>query len=339
MAVFLFCALLLRGVQSDEKHSMWTDYMRAIEFLQTRELYKDTTVYKSTTYHDPPSSFPCDVDIPLNRTDINVHSLRPSDIKVIGAMGDSLTAAYGALAENIIDLVFPLWESEEARGVSFSVGGDPNPVNGTTVTLPTILMQYESENELVGYSLGRGGINDKGSNLNVAVGGATSYDMPEQALILIERMKSRPEINYYHDWKVVTLFIGGNDLCGSCRNPERFTAQNYINNVRKALDIMHAEKLTRELVNYGRYDTRDDFTVVVQPFFEDTGLPWNEETQEWDDSIMSPDCFHFSELGHKLSAGGLWNNMNDVFKTRLNSDPAFYVPPTGYPPITREPET
>lgn len=29
----------------------------------------------------------------------------------------------------------------------------------------------------------------------------------------------------------------------------------------------------RDLVNSGRYDTRDDFTVVAQPFFEDTAIP------------------------------------------------------------------
>ena len=29
----------------------------------------------------------------------------------------------------------------------------------------------------------------------------------------------------------------------------------------------------RDLVSSGRYDTRDDFTVVAQPFFEDTAIP------------------------------------------------------------------
>lgn len=29
----------------------------------------------------------------------------------------------------------------------------------------------------------------------------------------------------------------------------------------------------RDLVSSGRYDTRDDFTVVAQPFFEDTEIP------------------------------------------------------------------
>jgi len=30
------------------------------------------------------------------------------------------------------------------------------------------------------------------------------------------------------------------------------------------------------LIDSGRYDTRDDFTVILQPFFEETVLPLDE---------------------------------------------------------------
>ena len=30
-------------------------------------------------------------------------------------------------------------------------------------------------------------------------------------------MQADPKVNYTHDWKLVTMFVGGNDLCGSCR--------------------------------------------------------------------------------------------------------------------------
>jgi len=36
------------------------------------------------------------------------------------------------------------------------------------------------------------------------------------------------------------------------------------------------QELIKELVENGSYDTRDDFTVVIQPFFEDTVLPLTE---------------------------------------------------------------
>jgi phospholipase B1 len=42
-------------------------------------------------------------------------------------------------------------------------------------------------------------------------------NMPGQADDLIERLKNDSRIDFEKDWKMVTLFVGGNDLCGSCR--------------------------------------------------------------------------------------------------------------------------
>ena len=42
--------------------------------------------------------------------------------------------------------------------------------------------------------------------------------MPDQADDLINKMYNNPLIDWTEDWKVVTLFIGGNDLCGYCNN-------------------------------------------------------------------------------------------------------------------------
>jgi len=46
----------------------------------------------------------------------SVHALRPGDIDIIAAMGDSLTAGNGALAESFATVAF------ENRGVSWSGG-------------------------------------------------------------------------------------------------------------------------------------------------------------------------------------------------------------------------
>lgn len=43
-------------------------------------------------------TFDCDLSYNDNRTEVTVHTLRPSDIKLVGAIGDSLTAALGARA-------------------------------------------------------------------------------------------------------------------------------------------------------------------------------------------------------------------------------------------------
>lgn len=46
-------------------------------------------------------------------------------------------------------------------------------------------------------------------------------DMVAQANMLIARLQADPKVDFANDWKVVTLFIGGNDLCESCMNPVR----------------------------------------------------------------------------------------------------------------------
>lgn len=47
-----------------------------------------------------------------------------------------------------------------------------------------------------------------------------------------------------------------------------------------------------DLVNSGKYDTKDDFSVVIQPFLAHTALPITDG--EIDYSYFAPDCFHFS---------------------------------------------
>ena len=42
--------------------------------------------------------------------------------------------------------------------------------------------------------------------------------MPGQAEKLVERMKKESNIDFENDWKVITIFVGGNDLCDFCDN-------------------------------------------------------------------------------------------------------------------------
>jgi len=42
--------------------------------------------------------------------------------------------------------------------------------------------------------------------------------MEAQAVEAMNLMLEDPTIDYFNDWKLVTLFIGGNDLCQSCAN-------------------------------------------------------------------------------------------------------------------------
>lgn len=67
--------------------------------------------------------FMCDVNGPGRRSDqppTTVHRLRPGDIDIVAAIGDSLTAGNGAMARNIMQVFI------ENKGVSWSIGGQAN---------------------------------------------------------------------------------------------------------------------------------------------------------------------------------------------------------------------
>ena len=43
--------------------------------------------------------------------------------------------------------------------------------------------------------------------------------MPRGAERLINNMTNDVRIDYDNDWKMITMFIGGNDLCAYCEDP------------------------------------------------------------------------------------------------------------------------
>ncbi|XP_040848681.1 phospholipase B1, membrane-associated [Ochotona curzoniae] len=310
---------------------------------------------------------------PSNEIPTSVHRLKPADIKVIGAMGDSLTAGNGAgsLPGNVLDVI------TQYRGLSWSVGGDQNI--STVTTLANILREFNPS--LQGFSVGTGRETTSGAFFNQAVAGARADGLVAQAQRLVTLMKNDTRINFQEDWKVITVFIGGNDLCDSCNDPARYSPQNFTDNIAMALDILHAEvprafvnlvealeisKLrelyqesrvscprlilrslcpcvlrfddnstelatlidiikayqnnTQHLIDSGRYDSKDDFTVVLQPFFENVNMPKTAEGLP-DSSYFAPDCFHFSSKAHAHAASALWNNMLEPVgqKTRENN--------------------
>lgn len=79
--------------------------------------------------------FPCNLKMGRSRAiPESVQRLRPGDIKVIAAIGDSLTAASGASSNSFGDMFI------ENRGLAWSIGGQWNWRNATT--LPNILKEY-----------------------------------------------------------------------------------------------------------------------------------------------------------------------------------------------------
>ncbi|XP_071080759.1 phospholipase B1, membrane-associated-like [Haliotis cracherodii] len=297
--------------------------------------------------------FPCTVYPPSPTVPTSVHALRPGDVKVVGALGDSITAALGADASNIFGVL------TEYRGLSWSIGGDGTYEDQET--LPNILKRYNPN--LKGYSVGKGDSEDK-AHLNVADTGSVAADLPKQARLLIDRMNNDAEIDVQNDWKVITIMTGGNDICDVCTDAEGHSPDRYIESVIAALDLLQTEvprvlvnlvetinveiakdlnkgllctvlhvacrcaafpdgaegeelivqttngyhSQTEQLVSTGRYDIKDDFTVVVQPFLKETFLPRTADGKP-DFSFFAPDCFHLSRKGQAAAANSLWDNM------------------------------
>lgn len=70
------------------------------KILEIEPNYFHYTPFKGRNYFD------CGHDYTSNETSTSVHRLRPKDIKVVSALGDSLTAALGSSANSIIGLLF-----------------------------------------------------------------------------------------------------------------------------------------------------------------------------------------------------------------------------------------
>ncbi|XP_050418434.1 phospholipase B1, membrane-associated [Patella vulgata] len=332
--------------------NLWKEHLKNYtELVET-----DSKLQQTRAVHRYPiPSFDCHTDTPWGgREATKVHEVHPGDITVVAALGDSLTAGNGVDATTIIgDLI-------EYRGLSWSIGGDGSLASGE-LTLPNILKKFGRN--LYGYSTGTGPRTGSNSKFNVADPGDISHDMPAQAIMLVNRMRADANVNFLKDWKIITLFVGGNDLCSYCHDKNKYSAQTYTANIQQALDTLHSQvprafvnlvpifdiapvaalssgffctfvhalvcdcghdknnaamlkqvsieyqQGLEQLVATGRYDTRDDFTVVIQPFFKNTEPPMDGNKGDIDMTYFSADCFHFSGKGHGAAALSLWNNM------------------------------
>ena len=130
----------------------------------------------------------------------SVHQLRPGDINVVAALGDSLSAALEADALTLLEV------TQEWRGLSWSAGGQDT--FDTVHTMPNIIKKFNPN--VKGFSTGKCTAQQfcPTGNFNVAVTGSVAANMSHQADLLIAAMKASTEIDFNNDWKIITIFVG-----------------------------------------------------------------------------------------------------------------------------------
>jgi len=176
-----------------------------------------------------------------SRDPADVNSLTVADIDVVMAIGDSITAGFGMLASCIITVF------RESVGTSWSIGGDYT--SDELITIPNILKNYNPN--LKGYSTGSRlyGFSSEGTNLNAAISGSTANELLDQAKWLVNAINDpNSGVDVQKDWKLLTLFIGANDLCGFCEDPAAKGAANYEQKLTEVLNFLQAN-IPRVFVN------------------------------------------------------------------------------------------
>ena len=179
----------------------------------------------------------CPVLPPRTTTPTRVADLHPCDVAALGAIGDSLTEATNAESSSLLDM-------GNFRGVAWSIGGDPG-----AITMPNTLSAACGTTP-IGPSTTKGSSAGAVPDLNYAVAGAVVQDMPGQAERLVEAtQRAMGATSYASDWKVISVLIGGNNLCLVC-DPKRAQDNDeavYKRDLGAALDILTA--MPRTVVN------------------------------------------------------------------------------------------
>ncbi|GMR37601.1 hypothetical protein PMAYCL1PPCAC_07796, partial [Pristionchus mayeri] len=159
----------------------------------------------TSVFHDK-KSFLCPLVKPALHTGTSLADLSPEDIDIVAALGDSLASGRGLWAPSAVDF----------RGAAFPIGGDAN-IDGL-VTIPNLLLEFNEDLEGVSHGMGsRDRLPDH--QFNVAISGARTKDMPEQADELVRRVKLHAH-ELQDKWLMATMAIGSEEMCDTCAEPD-----------------------------------------------------------------------------------------------------------------------
>ncbi|KAJ3606729.1 hypothetical protein NHX12_026248 [Muraenolepis orangiensis] len=187
-----------------------------------------------------------------------VELVKAADIKVIAALGDSLTTAIGANASNVLGI--PI----EFRHVSFSIGGYGSLRD--VITLANIIKLFNPS--VLGAApsptvhgttapLGETGF-------NLAVTGHNTFNLPGQTRHLIDTLRSYQGLKFEEDWKLLTILIGMNDICDYCKDKALFSVDNFIHYMTVSLEMLMNE-VPRMIVNVVQIVPMETLREVQRP--------------------------------------------------------------------------
>ncbi|XP_054900122.1 phospholipase B1, membrane-associated [Poeciliopsis prolifica] len=238
LLIGVVCALLSCSVKGDD---WWGEYQEGIRQYSDEDLNK-MFLEKTRPLHFKHPPFQCPDMTPSPTVPSSVEFVKAADIKVIAALGDSMTTAVGANASSVKAL------PEEFRHVSWSIGG-----YGTfqdVITLANIIKLFNPT--LIGASLGKttygieSPFNETGFNL--AVTGHNTFQLPNQTRKLIDTLRQHKGLNFAEDWKLLTILIGMNDICDYCKDKSQFSVDNFIRYLTLSLEMLKKE-VPRMIVN------------------------------------------------------------------------------------------
>ncbi|XP_036066569.1 phospholipase B1, membrane-associated [Oryzias melastigma] len=242
----------------------WLEYEEGIRHYSKEALSKEfPEKTRPVSFKHP--VFQCPDMKPSPSVPSSVEFVKAADLRVIAALGDSLTTAIGANATTVLGI--PI----EFRHVSWSIGG-----YGTfqdVITLANIIKLFNPN--LLGASPGKTvhgmqtHVTDTGFNL--AVTGHNTFNLPGQTRHLIDTLRgyevpdavlracraavevsesffSIQGLNFEEDWKLLTILMGMNDICDYCKDKTLFSVDNFIHYMTVSLEMLMNE-VPRLIVN------------------------------------------------------------------------------------------
>jgi len=183
----------------------------------------------------PPWNCP---SIPPPAPATNVLSLHPGNIKAVMAMGDSISAGFGMIGYPPEDLL-------EWRNYVFSTGAA-----SAAFTIFNNFKKYSPSVAGGSESWTWPHPSGVGAWLNAAVSHSSVQDLPSQVDFLVSQLQTvyKGKVDFNNDWKLLTIFIGANNLCSACEGRDSATPKYFGDRLREVLTQIEA-KIPRVFVN------------------------------------------------------------------------------------------